>query len=102
VIFNSSTIQSYVTINDQSDSHLGVKHRSGAQYCILLLSVVSFLVSGALSDERTGLPFTAAAGSRQRSHSQVGVPRDSWPYFTVSDSRLPQHGGPDPRIYIPQ
>jgi hypothetical protein len=57
---------------------------------------------GALSDERTGLLFTIAAGPRQRSHSQVRVPRDSWPYFTVSDSRLPQPGGPGPRIYIPQ
>jgi hypothetical protein len=46
--------------------------------------------------------FTIAAGSRQRSHSQVRVPRDSRPYFTVSDSRLPQPGGPGPRIYIPQ
>jgi hypothetical protein len=36
------------------------------------------------------------------SHSQVRVPRDSWPYFTVLDSRLPQPGGPSPRIYIPQ
>jgi hypothetical protein len=39
--------------------------------------------------------------SCQRSHSQVGVPRDSWPYFTVSDSRLPQPGGPGPRIHNP-
>jgi hypothetical protein len=30
------------------------------------------------------------------------VPRDSWPYFTVSDSRFPQHEGPGPCIYIPQ
>jgi hypothetical protein len=43
-----------------------------------------------------------AAGPRQRGHSQVRVPRDSGPYFTVSDSRLLQHKGPDPRIYIPQ
>jgi hypothetical protein len=57
---------------------------------------------GALSDERTGLPFTIAAGPRQRSHSWVQVPRDSWPYFTVSDSRLPQPGGPGSRNYIPQ
>jgi hypothetical protein len=49
-----------------------------------------------------GLPFTIAAGPRQRSHSHVRVPRDSWPHFTVSDSRLPQHGGAGPRIYIPQ
>jgi hypothetical protein len=32
----------------------------------------------------------------------VRVPRDSWPYFTVSDSRLLQPGGPGPHIYIPQ
>jgi hypothetical protein len=57
---------------------------------------------GALSDERTSLPFTIAAGPRQHSHSWVRVSRDSWPYFTVSDSRLPQPGGPGPRIYIPQ
>jgi hypothetical protein len=43
---------------------------------------------GALSDERTGLSFTIAAGPRQRSHFQVRVPWDSWPYFTVSVSRL--------------
>jgi hypothetical protein len=30
-----------------------------------------------------------AAGARQRSHSRVRVPWVSWPYFTVSDSRLP-------------
>jgi hypothetical protein len=30
---------------------------------------------GALSDERTGLPFIIAAGPRQRGHSWVRVPR---------------------------
>jgi hypothetical protein len=44
---------------------------------------------GALADERTCLSFTIATGPRQRSHFQVQVPWDSWPYFTVSDSRLP-------------
>jgi hypothetical protein len=39
---------------------------------------------------------------RQRSHSRIRVPQDSWPYLTVLDSRLPQTGGPGPRIYIPQ
>jgi hypothetical protein len=57
---------------------------------------------GALSDERTGLSFTIAAASRQRSHSRVRVSRDSRPYFTVSDSRLPQPGGSGHRIYFPQ
>jgi hypothetical protein len=55
-----------------------------------------------LSDERIGLSFTITAGPRQRIHSQVRVPRDSWPHFTVSDSRLPQLGGSGPRIYVPQ
>jgi hypothetical protein len=31
--------------------------------------------------------FTFASGPRQRSHSRVRVPRDSWPHFTVSDFR---------------
>jgi hypothetical protein len=57
---------------------------------------------GALSDKRTGLSFTTATGRRQHSHSRVRVLRDTWPYFTVSDSRFPQPGGPGPRIYIPQ
>jgi hypothetical protein len=35
-----------------------------------------------------GLSFKIAAGPRHCSHSQVRVPRDSWPHFTVSDSRL--------------
>jgi hypothetical protein len=43
--------------------------------------------------------FTIAAGSRQRSHSRVKVPRVR-PHFTVSDSRLPQPGGPGPRTFI--
>jgi hypothetical protein len=49
-----------------------------------------------------GLSFTITAGPRQRSHSQVRAPRDPWPYFTVSDSRLTEPRGPGPRIYIPQ
>jgi hypothetical protein len=64
--------------------------------------VAGLLMWGALSDEKTGLSFTISAGSRQHSHSRVRVSRDSWPYFTVSGSRLPQPGGTGPRIYIPQ
>jgi hypothetical protein len=43
---------------------------------------------GALSDERTGLSFTIAPDPRHRSYFRVRVTWDSWPYFTVSDSRL--------------
>jgi hypothetical protein len=32
----------------------------------------------------------------------LGSESHSWPYFTLSDSRLSQPGGPDPRIYFPQ
>jgi hypothetical protein len=46
-------------------------------------------MEGALSEEKTGLSFTTAAGPRQRSHSRVRVPWDSRSYFTASDSRLP-------------
>jgi hypothetical protein len=49
-----------------------------------------------------GLSFRMVAGFRQRSHSQVWVPRGSWPYFTLSDLKLSQPGRPRPRIYIPQ
>jgi hypothetical protein len=45
-----------------------------------------------------GLSFTIPAGPRQCSHSQIRVPRDSRSDFTVLDSRLPQPGGPGPRI----
>jgi hypothetical protein len=48
------------------------------------------------------LSFTIAAGPRLRSNSRVRAPRNSWPCFTVSDSRLTQLVGPGPRIYIRQ
>jgi hypothetical protein len=73
--------------------------RPYSYYC---QTVAGLLMWCTLSDEGTGLSFTIAAGLRQRSHCRVRVPRDSWPYFTVSDSRLLQPGGPGPRIYIPQ
>jgi hypothetical protein len=38
------------------------------------------LMWGDFSDERTGLSFTTAVGPRQRSHSSVRVPHNSWPY----------------------
>jgi hypothetical protein len=51
-------------------------------------AVEGLLIWDAVSDERTGLSFTIAAGPRQRSHSWVGVPWDLRPYFTLSDSSL--------------
>jgi hypothetical protein len=79
-----------------SSPQLGPKTR------FLLLLVVALLMWGTHSGERMGLLFAIAAGPCQRSHSWVLVPCDSGPYFTVSDSRLPQPGGPFPHIYILQ
>jgi hypothetical protein len=45
-------------------------------------------MQGVLSEKR-GLQLTVAAGSRQCSLSWVQVPRDSLPYFTVSNLRPP-------------
>jgi hypothetical protein len=63
--------------------------------------VVDLLMWGAFSDERMDLSFTIAAGSSQRSHSQVRVQRDWWSSFTVLDSEHPQRGGLGSRIYNP-
>jgi hypothetical protein len=60
-------------------------------------TVADLFVWGALSDERTGLSFTFAAGPRHRSHFRVRVPWDSWQYFTVSHSRLPSPSSPTTR-----
>jgi hypothetical protein len=47
-----------------------------------------------------GLSFITSAGPRQRNHSQIRVPLDSWHNFSVLYSRLPPPGGPSPCIYI--
>jgi hypothetical protein len=57
--------------------------------CGIRLTVTFLIPWGALSDERTGLSFVCAAGPCQRNLSRVLVPWDLWPYFTVSDLRLP-------------
>jgi hypothetical protein len=61
-----------------------------------------YFLCNILSEERMGLSFAIAPNTRQRSHSQVRVPRDSWLHFTVSDPKLPEPGEPGPHIYIPQ
>jgi hypothetical protein len=55
---------------------LRVKHPFEAQDQIII-SVRQLLMWAALSDERTGLLFTIAAGPRQRCEPRVRVPRDS-------------------------
>jgi hypothetical protein len=44
-----------------------------------------------------GSVVTIATGPRQRSYSMVQIPLDPWPYFTVSDSRLPFSSPPTTR-----
>jgi hypothetical protein len=68
--------------------------RPYSYYC---QSVAGLLMWGALFGERTGLSFAIAAGPRQRSHSQVRVPWDSRPHFTVLDSGLPFSSPPTNR-----
>jgi hypothetical protein len=91
--------ESYVTTDGQPASLSWNKAPSGAydQIFIIVWQLRVSLIWGALSDERTGLSFTIAAGPRQRSHFRVRVPLDSWPYFTVSDSGLPFSSPPRTR-----
>jgi hypothetical protein len=75
-VFYNVQSQSYVTIDGQSASLSSFEApiwglRPDSCYC---QTVAGLLMWGALSDERTGLPFTTAAGPRQRSHSWVQVP----------------------------
>jgi hypothetical protein len=65
-------------------------------YC---LTITVLFLWGALSDERMGLSFVLVyvAGPRQPSRSRVRVPWHSWPYFTVSDLRLPFSSPPTTR-----
>jgi hypothetical protein len=73
--------ESYVTTDVQSASLSWNKAsiwglRPGFYYC---QTVAGLLMWGALSDKRTGLSCTVAAGLSQRSHSRVRVPWDSRP-----------------------
>jgi hypothetical protein len=78
---------------------LGVNPRLGPKTRFLLLSdICGLLVWGVLSEEMTGLLCTIAAAPRQRSLSRVRVSWDSWPYFTVSDLRLPFSSPPTTRM----
>jgi hypothetical protein len=74
--------------------YLGVKLHLGPNTRFLLLSVVGLLLWGAPSDERASLSFTMAPGPHQHSHSLIRV--------TVTDSILPQPGGPGSPVYIPK
>jgi hypothetical protein len=72
---SQSQSQSYITTDGRSASLSWNKApiwslRPDFYYCQI---IAGLLIWVALSDERTGLPFTIAAGPRQRSHSRVWV-----------------------------
>jgi hypothetical protein len=71
---NSLTVRHWVSCYDRWSvgQSLGIKHPSGACERIFICQTVACLLMwSALFDEGTGLPFTNAAGPRQRSHSRV-------------------------------
>jgi hypothetical protein len=72
---SQSQSQRYITTDGQPASLSWKKApiwglRPDLDYC---LTVAGLLVWGALSDERTGVPFAIATGRRQRSHFRVRV-----------------------------
>jgi hypothetical protein len=103
-----SESESYVTTDGRSASLSWNKApiwglRPDLYYC---LTFAGLLMWGALTDERTGLSFAIATGTRQRSNSRVRVRWDSRPYFTVSHLRLPFSSPPTTRrvtveVFVP-
>jgi hypothetical protein len=92
----SSHSQSHIATDGLSVS-LGVEPIWGSWPDIYYrLTVTVLLLWGALFDEMTDL-FAYAAGPCQHNLSRVRVPRDSRPYFTVSDLRLPFSSPPTNR-----
>jgi hypothetical protein len=100
---SQSENRNYVTTDGQLASLYSCRAPSRSQTRFLLLSdSCGFVDKGRPLMRGRVLSFAIAAGVRQRSHFRVRVPRDLRPYFTVLDLGLPQPGGPDPRIDIPQ
>jgi hypothetical protein len=57
---------------------------------------------GILSDEKTDLSFTIAAGPRQRSRSRIRVPWDSGQYFILWFGTPPTWSAMPPNLYQPE
>jgi hypothetical protein len=74
------------------EPHLGLMTRY-----LLLFESYGLVFWGILSDERKGLFLVYAASPRQLSLSRIRVPWASWPYFIVSDLRLPFSSPPTTR-----
>jgi hypothetical protein len=85
--------------------YLGVRHPSGAyDHIFITARQLRLCWCGALSDEKTGLPITIAAGPRQRSHSWVRVTRDWWLvtiFYCLRFVTLPTWTARSPYLYSP-
>jgi hypothetical protein len=64
-------------------------------------TVAGLLIWGALSVEKAGLSFTMPAGPRQRSHSQVRVPRDSCQFYCLRFETPPTWRARSSYLYPP-
>jgi hypothetical protein len=103
-----SECESYITTDGHSASLSWCQApiwglRPDFYYC---QTVAGLLMWAALSDGRTGLTFTIAAGPRQRSHSGVRVPWDSRPglrfetsFFVASYDSQGYGGDIRPRLH---
>jgi hypothetical protein len=91
----SSHLLDYCSIQFCSQSQVKVTLRLTVSQSVshdqilLLFDSYGLVFLGRPLCERTDLLFVYAAGPRQLSVSGVWVSLDSWPYFTVSDLRLP-------------
>jgi hypothetical protein len=96
-----SQSQSHIATDSQSISKSWCRAPSVAhdQIFITVWQLRScFCGAPSLRRGRVCLLYTSyAAGPRQRSLSPVRVPWDSWPYFTLSDLRLPFSSSPTTR-----
>jgi hypothetical protein len=87
---------------------LGVRRPSGTRDKFVFLLEISFrqlrlLFCSALSEERTGLLFTVQLLlGLARAVTLGSKSRRTHGHILLSHLRLPQPGGPGPRIYIPQ
>jgi hypothetical protein len=80
---------------------LGVKHPSGARFLLLSDSFGFVDVRRSLWRENRSAVYNCCWSSPAQSFLGTS-PSGPWPYFTVSDSRLPQSGGPGSPIYFPR
>jgi hypothetical protein len=102
VTITVTKVWSYVT----TDSQLAVLSWCQAPVCgpwpdFYCCQTVADFLCGAPSLVRGWACSFNCCWTHQRSHSRVRVPQESWPYFTVSNFRLLQPGGPGPYIYTP-